>query len=130
MCLLHPRFVTGENELLPSPSAQTTTPSKTASSLLDFLISCHKGKEVEPWTVFNITPEEVQTVWSMLQRHKPLYDYVLGKFREVNRSSLLSLPRRVIADPHYPENHAAGLASATFEGKLHTRNLYCCHLSW
>ena len=68
-------------DLLPSPSARTTTPSKTASSLLDFLISCHKGQKVEPWTVFNITPEEVQTVWLMLERHKSLYDYVLGKLR-------------------------------------------------
>ena len=67
--------------LLPTPSAQTITPSKTASSLLDFLISCHKGQEVEPWTVFNITPEEVQTVWLMLERHEPLYDYMLGKLR-------------------------------------------------
>ena len=67
--------------LLPSPSAQTITPSKTASSLLDFLISCHKGQEVESWTVFNIIPEEVQTVWLMLERHKSLYDYVLGKLR-------------------------------------------------
>ena len=53
--------------LLPSPLAQTKTPSKTASSLLDFLISCHKEQEVEPWTVFNITSEEIQTVWSMLE---------------------------------------------------------------
>ena len=67
--------------LLSSPSAQTIPPLKTATSLLDFLISCHKGQEVEPWTVFNITPEEVQTVWSMLERHKSLYDYVLGKLR-------------------------------------------------
>ena len=67
--------------LLPSPSAQTITPSKAASSVLDFLILCHRGQEVEPWTVFNITPEEVQTIWSMLERHKSLYDYVLGKLR-------------------------------------------------
>ena len=67
--------------LLPSPLAQTITPLKTSSSLLDFLISCHRGQEVEPWTVFNITPEEVQTVWLMLERHKSLYDYVLGKLR-------------------------------------------------
>ena len=69
------------HSLLPSPSAQTTTPSKAASSLLDFLISSHKGQEVEPWTVFKITPEEIQTVWPMLERHKSLYDYVLGKLR-------------------------------------------------
>ena len=43
------------HSLLPSPSAQTTTPSKAAGSLLDFLTSCHKGQEVEPWTVFKIT---------------------------------------------------------------------------
>ena len=67
--------------LLPSPSAQTKTPSKTVSSLLDFLISCHKEQEVEPWTVFNITPEEIQTVWSMLERHESLHDFVLGKLR-------------------------------------------------
>ncbi len=67
--------------LLPSPSAQTITPSKTASSLLDFLIACHKGQEPEPWTVFNITPEEIQTVWLMLERHESLHDYVLGKLR-------------------------------------------------
>ena len=30
--------------------------------LLDFLISCHKGQEVEPWTVFNIIQGEVLTV--------------------------------------------------------------------
>lgn len=76
------RAVCVSNEsLLPSPSAQRTTPSKTASSLLDFLILCHKGQEVEPWTVFDITPEEVRTVWSMLERHKSLYDYTLGKLR-------------------------------------------------
>ena len=34
---------------------------------------------MEPWIVFNITPEEVQTVWLMLEKHKSLYDYVLGK---------------------------------------------------
>ena len=67
--------------LLPIPSAQTIPPLETASNLLDFLISCHRGQEVEPWTVFNITPEEVQTVWSMLEKHKSLYDYVLGKLR-------------------------------------------------
>ncbi len=69
--------------LLPSPSAQTKTPSKTATSLLDFLILCHKEQEVEPWTVFNITPEEIQTVWSMLERHESLHDYVLDKHLEV-----------------------------------------------
>ena len=71
------------HSLLPNPSTQTQTitPTKTASSLLDFLISCHKGKEVEPWTVFEITPEEIQTLWLMLERHKSLYDYVLGKLR-------------------------------------------------
>ena len=64
-----------------------TTPSKyggegaRVACLLDFLILCHNGKEVGPWTVFNITPEEVQTVWSILERHKSLYDYVLGKLR-------------------------------------------------
>ncbi|KAL2055887.1 hypothetical protein ABVK25_003529 [Lepraria finkii] len=71
------------HSLLPNPSTQTQTitPTKTASSLLDFLILCHKGKEVEPWTVFEITPEEIQTLWLMLERHKSLYDYVLGKLR-------------------------------------------------
>lgn len=68
-------FLQLNQSLLPGLSAQTITPLKTASSLLDFLISCHRGHEVEPWTVFNVTPEEVQTVWSMLERHKSLYDY-------------------------------------------------------
>ena len=71
--------------LLPNRSTQTQiqtdTPTKTASSLLEFLVSCHKGKEVEPWTVFEITPEEIQTVWLMLEGDKSLYDYVLGKLR-------------------------------------------------
>ena len=54
------------HSLLPNPStqSQTITSIKTASSLFDFLISCHKGKEVEPWTVFEITPEEIQTYWA------------------------------------------------------------------
>ena len=73
------------HSLLPNPSTQTQiptdTPTKTASSLLNFLISCHKGKEMEPWTVFEITPEEIHTVWLMLERDKSLYDYVLGKLR-------------------------------------------------
>ncbi|KAL2044106.1 hypothetical protein ABVK25_012468, partial [Lepraria finkii] len=75
-------YISNQN-LLSSPSTQTqtVTPTKTASSLLDFLISCHKDKEVEPWTIFEITPEEIQTVWSMLERHESLYDYVLGKLR-------------------------------------------------
>ena len=60
------------HRLLPSPSTQTTTPSKTASNLLDFLISCHKGEEVEQWTEVKTTSEEIQTVWSMLERHKLL----------------------------------------------------------
>ena len=49
------------HRLLPSPStqAQTITPTKTASSLLDFLISCHKGQEVEPWMMCKITPGEI-----------------------------------------------------------------------
>ena len=42
---------------------------------------------------------------------------------------ILSLPLRVVADPHDPEYHAAGLVSATSDGQFHTRNLYCCHLS-
>jgi hypothetical protein len=51
---------------------QTITPTKTTSSVLDFLISCHKDKEVEAWTVFEITPEEIQTVWLMLEGDKSL----------------------------------------------------------
>ena len=71
------------HSLLPNPStqSQTITSIKTASNLLDFLILCYKGKEVESWTVFRITPEEIQTLWLMLERHKSLYDYVLGKLR-------------------------------------------------
>ena len=42
--------------------AQTIISIKTASSLLDFLILCYEGKEVEPWTVFEIIPEEIQTL--------------------------------------------------------------------
>ena len=42
------------HSLLPSPSTQTTT-------------------------LFKITPEETQTVWPMLERHKSLYEYVLDK---------------------------------------------------
>ena len=38
--------------------------------------------------MFNITPEDVQTVWLMLERHGSLYDSVLGKLRSVNKSSL------------------------------------------
>ncbi|KAL2044594.1 hypothetical protein ABVK25_012337 [Lepraria finkii] len=71
--------------LLPNLSTQTQvqtdTPTKTASSLLEFLISCHKGKEVEPWIVFEIIPEEIQTVWLILEGDKSLYNYVLGKLR-------------------------------------------------
>ena len=56
------RVCVSNQDLLPSPSAQTIISSKTPSSLLDFLISCHRGQKVESWTVFNITSEEVQTV--------------------------------------------------------------------
>ena len=47
------------HRLLPSPSTQTTTPSKIASSLLDFLISYYKGEEIEQWIEIKITLEEV-----------------------------------------------------------------------
>ena len=31
-------------------------------------------------------------------------------------TQILSVTRRVVADPHYPENHAAGLASICQDG--------------
>jgi len=64
-----------------SPSNRTNAPSKRVKSLLVFLISCHKGLEVELFTVFELTPEENETLWSMLERRRLLYDYVLGKLR-------------------------------------------------
>ncbi len=67
--------------LRPSSSTQSTALSETVNSVLDLLISCHKGLEVEPWTEFKITPDESQTLWSIMERKRSLYDYVLGKLR-------------------------------------------------
>jgi len=79
-CGEKPRAVCASKKaLLPSPSTQTTGPSKTVNSLLDILISCYKGLEVELWMEFKITPGEIQTLWSMLERKRSLYDYVLGE---------------------------------------------------
>ena len=94
----------------------STTPSKyygegaRVAYLLDFLILYYNGKEVGPWTVFNITPEEVQTVWSMLERHKSLYDYVLGKLRRASDSTkekmlLVGGSKCLIAYPTYTIYH-------------------------
>jgi len=58
-----------------------TALSETLNSVLDLLISCHQGLEVVPWTEFKITPDESQRLWSMLERKRSLYDYVLGKLR-------------------------------------------------
>jgi len=81
-CGEKPRAVRASKKgLRPSPSTQTTALSETVNSVLGLLISCHKGLEVEPWTEFTITPDETQTLWSILERKRALYDYVLGKLR-------------------------------------------------
>lgn len=44
-----PRAISSSNQgPRASPSSQTPAPSRRVNSLLDFLISCHKGVEVEP----------------------------------------------------------------------------------
>jgi len=81
-CGEKPRAVCASRKgLLPSPLTQSTGPSTTVNSLLDILISCCEGLEVELWMEFKITPGEIQTLWSMLERKRSLYDYVLDELR-------------------------------------------------
>ena len=65
---------------------QSTASSKRVKNLVDFLASIYNGQNVEPWTVFEIRPEEIETVWSLLRRNESLYSFVLDKIRLVNTS--------------------------------------------
>ena len=74
------------NYSLQTSPLQTTAPSKNCKDLLDCLISRYEGWGMfEPWTVFEITPEEIQRVWSVLQKDESFYGYVLDKIRLVNK---------------------------------------------
>ena len=64
-----------------SSSVQTTGQSETVNSLLNCIISCYKGAEVEPWSVFSLTPEEYKALWTILERKESLHGWVLDKLR-------------------------------------------------
>ena len=89
---------------------------------------------MEPWTMFNITPEEVQTIWLMLERHGSLYNYVLGKLRLVNKSSLAL--QKYGTDENRCE-HQIRLVSIYFpvhhqDANIHARYIHgaCCSGDW
>ena len=66
---------------------RTTVPLTEVENLLSFLISIYRGqRDKPPWTVFKITPKEIETVWSTLQKEESLYGFVLDKIRLVNKS--------------------------------------------
>ena len=64
-----------------SSSSQTIAESKRINVLLDYLISCYRGKVGEPWRVFKLTPKEYVSLWSLLEKQSSLYDYVMDKLR-------------------------------------------------
>ena len=64
-----------------SPPCATTTSSKQVKTILDLLGACSRGIRSEPWTVLELTPDENENLWLVLERDKSLRNYVEDKLR-------------------------------------------------
>lgn len=78
-------FLNREGPLSPpnspdSPCA-TTTSSKQVKTILDLLGACYRGIRSEPWTVLELTPDENENLWLVLERGKSLWNYVEDNLR-------------------------------------------------